>query len=398
MVALKFKVDMEKSILRNNFERRGFVKTNDDDWNVYWAGVQTVRQIFYPDSGFRLTEGQVINHFPNHYELTRKDLMIKNIKRYRKDIDKEVAMGNIPASQGRTEDNETVADFVPTTFTLPADYSLFVEEYKKNPSSKWIMKPSGKARGIGIFIVTKLSQLRKWAKDKIHHMTNRDQYVISRYIDDPLLIGGKKFDLRLYVLVLSYRPLRAFLYREGFSRFCNAKYTNDMSELDNLYVHLTNVSIQKHGEDYNESHGGKWNIRNLLLYLESTRGKEAADKLFRNMKFIMIHALKACKNAIINDKHCFECYGFDIIIDDNLKPWLIEVNASPSMSYTTRADRIMKNSLVSDILDIVIPPNFPDRDAMYDLTGRLGKFEVLHDEAPQAAAERRKRLGKSSKT
>ena len=38
---------------------------------------------------YRLSDDQIINHFPNHYELTRKDLMVKNIKRFRKDLEKE---------------------------------------------------------------------------------------------------------------------------------------------------------------------------------------------------------------------------------------------------------------------------------------------------------------------
>ena len=56
-----------------------------------------------------------------------------------------------------------------------------------------------------------------------------------------------------------------------------------------------------------------------------------------------------------SDKHCFECYGYDVIIDSNLKPWLIEVNASPSLTSTTSADRIMKYTLIDDVLKIVCP-------------------------------------------
>lgn len=48
---------------------------------------------------------------------------------------------------------------------LPADYNLFVEEFRKNPSSTWIMKPCGKAQGKGIFLINKLSQIKKWSRD-----------------------------------------------------------------------------------------------------------------------------------------------------------------------------------------------------------------------------------------
>lgn len=72
-------------------------------------------------------------------------------------------------------------------------------------------------------------------------------FIFFRYIDNPLLIGGKKFDLRLYVLVTSFRPLKAYLFKLGFCRFCTVKYDTSIQELDNMYVHLTNVSVQKHG-------------------------------------------------------------------------------------------------------------------------------------------------------
>jgi tubulin polyglutamylase TTLL1 len=105
---LRWKTDLEKVVVTSNFERRGWQRVNDEegnrdvsalnpqvlggpngsgysniDWNVYWASVGTVRSLFSSDAGVRLTDMQVLNHFPNHYELTRKDLMVKNIKRAR---------------------------------------------------------------------------------------------------------------------------------------------------------------------------------------------------------------------------------------------------------------------------------------------------------------------------
>ncbi|KAF0752479.1 hypothetical protein AaE_006017 [Aphanomyces astaci] len=262
----KWKVDSEKHVVVWNFERRGWQKTEGSDWNIYWANKQSIKSMFNPENGVRLTDGQYVNHFPNHYELTRKDLMVKNIKRYKKEAEKDPALVE-------------KLDFIPVTYTLPGDYSLFVEvapvvwhssshEFRRNPNVMWIMKPCSKAQGKGIFIINKLSQIKKWANAKAV-----EGYVVSRYIETPLLIGGKKFDLRMYVLVTSYRPLQAFVYSEGFARFCNVKYSSDIDDIDNPFMHLTNVAVQKHNEDYNNKHGGKWNIYNLRLYVEATRGR-----------------------------------------------------------------------------------------------------------------------------
>ncbi|NXP38656.1 TTLL1 polyglutamylase, partial [Leiothrix lutea] len=380
---VKWVTDIEKSVLINNFEKRGWVQVaENEDWNFYWMSVQTIRNVFSVETGYRLSDDQIVNHFPNHYELTRKDLMVKNIKRYRKELEKEGS----PLAEKDENGKYIYLDFVPVTFMLPADYNLFVEEFRKNPSSTWIMKPCGKAQGKGIFLINKLSQIKKWSRDSktssFVSQSSKEAYVISLYINNPLLIGGKKFDLRLYVLVSTYRPLRCYMYKLGFCRFCTVKYTPSTSELDNMFVHLTNVAIQKHGDDYNHIHGGKWTVSNLRLYLESTRGKEVTNKLFDEIHWIIVQSLKAVAPVMNNDKHCFECYGYDIIIDDKLKPWLIEVNASPSLTSSTANDRILKYNLINDTLNIAVP-NGEIPDCKWNKSPPkevLGNYEVLYDE------------------
>ncbi|ESO10564.1 hypothetical protein HELRODRAFT_156264 [Helobdella robusta] len=384
----KYACDLDKSVLINNFEKRGWIAVSpDEDWNFYWATVQSVRSLFSVENGYRLNDCQIVNHFPNHYELTRKDLMVKNIRKYRKELEKD---GNVLADKDDSG-RYIYLDFIPITFMLPADYNLFVEEFRKNPSSTWIMKPAGKARGIGIFLINKLSQLKKWSRDsKTNSFSTptKEVYVISRYIDNPLLIGGKKFDLRLYVLVTSFRPLKCYMYSLGFCRFCTVKYNANLNDLDNMFVHLTNVSIQKDGDDYNSIHGGKWTIENLKLFIGGTRSKEIADKLFDDIHWLIVHSLKAVAPIIANDRHCFETYGYDIIIDDNMKPWLIEVNASPSLTSTTSADRIMKYKLISDVINIVVPQgetlDLAQNDLLvFECKGRLG-FNSLSRQSREA--------------
>eukprot|EP00043_Microstomoeca_roanoka_P007211 m.69539 g.69539 ORF g.69539 m.69539 type:complete len:402 (+) comp13740_c0_seq4:49-1254(+) len=389
MSKVKWCTDLEKNCLISNFERRGWQRvTPEDAWNVYWATVGTVHRMFNPDSGQRLNDNQVVNHFPNHYELTRKDLMVKNIKRYRRDLERE---GSPLAAKG-PDGRYLHLDLVPDTFMLPSDYSIFAEEFRRHPNTTWIMKPSGAAQGRGIFLVTKLSQLKRWSKDA---KTQAKSYVISRYLDRPFLIGGKKFDMRLYVLVTSYRPLKAYMSRHGFCRFCTVKYDTSTSSYDDMFIHLTNVSLQKHSGEYNDIHGGKWNVENLKLQVESTRGKEAAEKLFDEIHWIILQSLKSVQTVMINDRHCYELYGYDIIIDDDLKPWLIEVNASPSLSATTVADRIMKQLVIDDVFNIVCPNGeIPDvRNPTVPTREQMGAFEVLYDETQDVpvAADKDKR-------
>jgi len=72
----------------------------------------------------------------------------------------------------------------------------------------------------------------------------------------PYLIDGLKFDLRVYVLITSMNPLRIFLYEEGLARFATSKYIPPVgSNLDNLYMHLTNYAINKDSKQFKQNQG-----------------------------------------------------------------------------------------------------------------------------------------------
>lgn len=113
-------------------------------------------------------------------------------------------------------------------------------------------------------------------------------------------------------------------------------------------------------DDYNENNGGKWPFHNLILYLRAVKGNEATEILLEQIDSIIVNSLRSVQPILINDKHCFECYGYDIIIDADLRPWLIEVNASPSLSATTAGDKIMKHTVINDVINLVVPKDFEE--------------------------------------
>ena len=95
------------------------------------------------------------------------------------------------------------------------------------------MKPIGKSQGKGIFLFQRIGDISEWADNA----NQPEPYIVQKYIHNPLLIGNKKFDLRIYVLVTSHSPLVAYLYRSGFARFTHYRYeTNDITNLRNFCI------------------------------------------------------------------------------------------------------------------------------------------------------------------
>lgn len=113
------------------------------------------------------------------------------------------------------------------------------------------------------------------------------------------------------------------------------------------------MAIQKTSENYDEKLGGKWEIQTLKVYLLSKYGQEKVSESFNNIQQLIIKAFLSVQKSIINDKHCFELYGFDILLDSSLKPWLLEINAAPSMTANTPHDSELKINLLDDAFTII---------------------------------------------
>lgn len=196
--------------------------------------------------------------------------------------------------------------------------------------------------------------------------------IVSKYISDPLCIDEHKCDVRLYVLVTSFDPLIIYLYEEGLVRLATVKYDKTLENLWNPCMHLCNYSINKYHLDYikatecDEDVGHKWTFSALLRHLKS-QGNDTTS-LMQAIEDIIIKSIFACSQSIVsackmfvpNQSNCFELYGFDILIDNTLRPWLLEVNLSPSLGIDTPLDTRVKSAMLTDLLTLVgIPAQCP---------------------------------------
>ena len=100
------------------------------------------------------------------------------------------------------------------------EYETFLAERQQDPTALWILKPVAASCGRGIKIINSTQKISK-----------KEGMLVSKYISNPHLLNGLKYDLRVYVLVTSYNPLRVYMYNDGLVRFATEKYSNDPRKL-----------------------------------------------------------------------------------------------------------------------------------------------------------------------
>ncbi|XP_040977952.1 tubulin polyglutamylase TTLL5 isoform X2 [Aquila chrysaetos chrysaetos] len=326
-------VRTDSRLVRSILTAHGFheVHPNSSNYNLMWTGSHLKPYLLRS-----LTDIQKVNHFPRSYELTRKDRLYKNVSRM------QLAHGF------------KTFHILPQTFILPTEYQDFCNTYSKD-RGPWIVKPVASSRGRGVYLINNPNQI-----------VLEDNILVSRYISNPLLIDDFKFDVRLYVLVTSYDPLVIYLYEEGLARFATVRYDQASKNIKNQFMHLTNYSVNKKSGDYVscddpevEDYGNKWSMSAMLRYLKQ-EGRDTAA-LMANVEDLIIKTVvsaelaiaTACKTFLSHRGSCFELYGFDVLIDDTLKPWLLEVNLSPSLACDAPLDLKIKASMLSDMFTLV---------------------------------------------
>ena len=176
--------------------------------------------------------------------------------------------------------------------------------------------------------------------------------VACRYIDPPFLLDGLKSDIRLYVLVTSFHPLVCYVYDEGLARFATELYST--ADLQRRCMHLTNYSLNKHSQNFvrntdekEDDFGSKWSLSAFKRRLRTEIGDTRAAQVWEKVDDLIVKTIIAAEPTIHDamktylpaaargepNRHCFQVFGFDVMLDADARPWLLEVSSLQSKCF-----------------------------------------------------------------
>lgn len=315
-------------------------------WNLWWQDISVSS-----DRVARLRAHQRINHWPGMACLHTKTGLAETLGRMAKLFPEKY-------------------DFYPRTWSLPGDWRSFAQQFdphtrKSLGNQTFIVKPAMACQGRGIYLTRRLEDI-----------VPNVQQVAQSYIAKPFLIDGLKFDLRIYILVTSVDPLRVWLHEDGLCRFATMPYrVPTQANVKHMTMHLTNYAINKGSDAFvfntDASRGDTGSKRTLTWFrawLDSHgyssiavwgRIADFINKLLLagqphlTRQYRTVVPIPADTSGNMHSMRCFELLGLDVLFDSELRPYLLEVNHSPSLTCDSPLDLDIKTKVIGETLDLL---------------------------------------------
>lgn len=308
-----------------------------DNWDACWyTGMPR------PKAFSDRPPGTWVNHIPGNNCLTIKSALARTLS---------IARARQIAEAGPESDTARRMDFLPETFPLPDAYHSLQAAAAAEPEQRWILKPCNSSRGRGISILPDAALA-----------PNDKAFMVQRYLDRPHTIRGHKYVLRFYVAFTSVEPLRVYLYEEGFAKLASHPYAPD--DITDLYSHLTNPDVNATNTE-SESPVIFIPMRDYRPWLRE-QGHDDVALFERLQDLVRITTVSAReymrrRSAALNadTRRCFELIGLDVMLDADLKPWILECNLSPSLDVCAApqdggtAEAEIKPRMVRELVDMM---------------------------------------------
>ena len=290
---------------------------------------------------------QTYNHIPGSGSIARKDLMAKAVADYAQvegkrpgcfDTEKYFLQSYL------LDEIEQCKDFF--EYIQSQDY----RDKKQNEGVVFIRKTGiGSHKGEGVYIVD--ADEEKELKE-IYELGKqcgeiRNSYIIQRYINEPLLILGHKFDIRVYMLIASANPPIVY-YHDGYLRISQYEYEPNST-------HQTSSQMSSDGSKFDATQ--EWNLTVLTDYLIETqrvKKEEWLDQYLRSaFKEAMIHLVRMTQDSFYKHSGTYELFGMDFLLGQNLNLWFLESNSSPVLKGNSKEKQEFFKKMLTDMFEIV---------------------------------------------
>lgn len=259
-------------------------------------------------------------------------------------------------------------DFFPVTYRMDVkvERDAFFNGVCDDKSSMWICKPTGLNQGRGIFLMRTpedTATFRERLQNKTEPQSNRKSpftlpqaRIVQEYIQNPLLLMGRKFDVRSYFLIACTSPYMVF-FRHGYVRLTCNLYD---PKSDNITAHLTNQYMQKKNPLYSLlKEETVWSMERFNDYINeiymAPKGLPkdwALGPFAKRMQQIIMQCFQAVKGKLDCKLGYFDLIGCDFLIDENFKVWLLEMNCNPALHTNCEVLKEVIPSTVTETLDL----------------------------------------------
>lgn len=298
--------------------------------------------------------------------LTYKLLSNNEITEHLKQLNKYQRYSHFPITGYMTNKYRLLKSYNNKKAKFPNDYNFLIESYilpkekdklKENfkNSNLWISKPYNLSRGRQVNVINDIKQIKE------------KKVIVSKYIK-PHTLFGKKYDIRIMMLITSYDPLIIYLYTDGVLRFATHPYSTDKEfYIEDKFMHLTNNCVNKDSiyfkanDDPNLLAESVASLKSFRRYCDEN--KIDYKKIISKVKDFVIKCVLLDYDKSINilkkeynmpsSKNIFELLGVDIILDENLEPHILEINLSPSLNFNCKASEIIYEKILVDTFNII---------------------------------------------
>lgn len=291
---------MEKVIVKEIFKSNGFLLTYNpaNDFIINW--VRANSKIMYT----KVKPYQKYNHIPRSGNLGVKTLLNKWISEARKRHPKEYDFH----SEGYLYPDQT--DEIEEMIAREND-KLRAEG--KTYKAQFIKKPTANSRGNGIGFIREIKELEDINKET----GKQNRYLVQKYIESPLLINGKKADVRIYVLVTGVSPLRIYVFDDGIVRIATKNFI-PLNEDNDVSIHLTNTEVALKSGKFvaaqtpeGENDSNEWTLKHLIKFIKEEQKNPNsvnnykgidADMIWEQIKEISKKTIIAEKSVLMENK------------------------------------------------------------------------------------------------